>query len=181
MPISRDEAASALRDITLTERRSGEAYGYQKGAPHLIVWGVVWAIGYALTYFQPHLQLTWPVLTVAGMAASFTIGARSRSGGEGGGKYLATLITVFLFIGALFAILPPHTPAQVGAFFPLLVSLLYALVGIWSAGRRLVILAALIAVLTLIGFFYLPVYFGLWMAAVGGGGLILGGLWLRSV
>ena len=43
------------------------------------------------------------------------------------------------------------------------------------------ILAALIAVLTLIGFFYLPVYFGLWMAVVGGGGLILGGLWLRSV
>jgi hypothetical protein len=181
MPLSRDEAASALRDITLTERRSGEAYGYQRGAPHLIVWGVVWAIGYSLTYFQPHLQLTWPVLTIAGMAASFWLGARARAGAEGGGKYLATLVVVFLFIAALFAILPPHTPAQVGAFFPLLVSLFYAIVGIWTGGRRLIVLSALIVALTLVGFFYLPAYFALWMAVVGGGGLILGGLWLRSV
>ena len=181
MPISRDEAASALRDITLTERRSGEAYGYQRGAPHLIVWGVVWAIGYSLTYFQPNWQFTWPVLTVAGAAASFWLGMRARSEPETGWKYFATLIAIFIFIAALFSVLPPHTGSQIGAFFPLLAALFYAIVGIWANGRRLIMLSALIVALTLIGFFYLPVYFGLWMAVVGGGGLILGGLWLRSV
>jgi hypothetical protein len=181
MPLTRDEAASALRDITQTERRSGAAYGYQRGAPHLIVWGVVWAIGYSLNYFQPHWQFTWPVLTIGGVIASFWMGAQARGDAAGGWKYFATLIAIVLFVAALFSVLPPHTGAQVGAFFPLLVALFYALVGIWADGQRLVVLSALIAALTLIGFFYLPAYFALWMAAVGGGGLILGGLWLRSV
>ncbi|HEV2652033.1 MAG TPA: hypothetical protein VGU69_12290 [Rhizomicrobium sp.] len=181
MPISRDEAANALRDITQTERRSGEAYGYQRGAPHLIVWGVIWAIGYSLSFFQPHWQLTWPVLSIAGVCASFWLGARARSSGESGSKYLFTLVAIVIFIAALFSVFPPRSGAQVGAFFPLLAALFYAIVGIWANGRRLIMLSALIVALTLIGFFYLPVYFALWMALVGGGGLILGGLWLRSV
>jgi hypothetical protein len=181
MPITRDEAANALRDITQTERRSGEAYGYQRAAPHLIVWGVVWAIGYSLSYLQPHWQLTWPVLTVGGVAASFWIGSRARGKSGGGGKAFGTLIAIVAFIAALFSVLPPHTGAQIGAFFPLLAALFYALIGIWGGGNRLIVLSVLIAALTLVGFFYLPIYFPLWMAVVGGGGLILGGLWLRSV
>jgi hypothetical protein len=35
--------------------------------------------------------------------------------------------------------------------------------------------------LTLIGWFWLPHYFLPWMAAVGGGALILTGFWLRKV
>lgn len=181
MPITRDEAANALRDITQTERKSGEAYGYQRGAPHLIVWGVVWAIGYGLTYFKPGWQLTWPVLSIAGAVASFWIGSRMRSDVTTGWRYLATLVAIIIFIAALFSVLPPQNGSQVGAFFPLLVSLFYAIVGIWAGGRRLIVLSALIVVLTLIGFFYLPQYFALWMAVVGGGGLVVGGLWLRSV
>jgi hypothetical protein len=34
-------------------------------------------------------------------------------------------------------------------------------------------------VLTIVGFFVLPAIFMLWMAVVGGGALVLGGLWLR--
>ena len=37
-----------------------------------------------------------------------------------------------------------------------------------------------IAVLTLVGFFWLPQLFLLWMAVVGGGALIFAGLWLRT-
>ena len=34
--------------------------------------------------------------------------------------------------------------------------------------------------LTVGGYFWLAPYFMLWMAGVGGGALILGGLWLRT-
>jgi hypothetical protein len=34
---------------------------------------------------------------------------------------------------------------------------------------------------TALGYFAMPQQFLYWMAAVGGGGLILGGLWMRSV
>jgi hypothetical protein len=45
----------------------------------------------------------------------------------------------------------------------------------------MVLAGVVVAALTLIGFFGLPQYFLLWMAVVGGGALILGGFWLRSV
>ncbi len=77
--------------------------------------------------------------------------------------------------------LPPlKTDAQFGAFFPILVGLYYALIGIWTRGVRMIVLSVALGVLTLFGFFHIQHDFELWMAGVGGGGLILGGLWLRS-
>lgn len=42
MPLSRNEAADALRDIAQTERRSSSAYGYKETAPFMFLWGVIW-------------------------------------------------------------------------------------------------------------------------------------------
>ena len=183
MPITRDEAAGALNDISQTERRSGEVYGYSKASPHLIIWGAIWIVGYGLSWARPDFVWTWPVLSLIGVVGSFWIGSRGRAESErpSDWRYLGTFIAVFLFIFALFAVMPPQTNAQAGAFFPLLVALMYALVGIWARGLRLLITGVVLAALTLVGFFYLPAYFLLWMAVVGGGGLILGGVWLRSV
>jgi hypothetical protein len=61
-----------------------------------------------------------------------------------------------------------------------LASLFYVLIGLW-AGMRFVITGIAVAALTLGGFFYLPAHFLLWMAAVGGGALILAGLWMRNI
>ena len=52
------------------------------------------------------------------------------------------------------------------------------LLGLWI-GWRYTAIGIGIAVLTLVGFFLLPMHFLLWMAGVGGGALILTGLWLR--
>ena len=95
-------------------------------------------------------------------------------------RFGGTFVAVVLFIGALFAIMPPHTDAQVAAFFPILVALFYLLIGVWTEGARMIVLGLAVGALTLFGFFYLAPYFALWMAVVGGGGLILGGFWLRS-
>ena len=183
MPLTPTEAADALRDIDQMEQRSSTVRGYQKASPYLILWGFIWLIGYSLSYARPQWGIAWAVLSVIGVIGSFVVGMRLRSEGNRGGgwRYGATFLAVFFFITALFAIMPPRQPMQVGAFFPILVALFYSLIGIWSRGQRMLITGVAIAVLTLIGFFYLPAYFMLWMAVVGGGGLILGGIWLRSV
>jgi hypothetical protein len=88
---------------------------------------------------------------------------------------------VFAFIAAVFVILPPSNDAQISAFFPTVVALFYCLIGIWTRGTRLVFAGIAVAALTLGGYFLLPQYFTLWMAVAGGGALILGGIWLRTV
>jgi len=183
MPLNPSEAADALRDIARTERRSSSAYGYRLASPHLILWGVVWAAGYGAMSVDPKWSVFWPALSLAGVAGSFLIGWRMRSAGNAAfeWRYAATLVAVFVFIAAIFAIMPPKNDLQISAFFPLLTALLYALVGIWTRGLRMLVAGFAIAALTVAGYFCFPTHFLPWMAVVGGGGLILGGIWLRSV
>jgi uncharacterized membrane protein YsdA (DUF1294 family) len=179
MPISHDDAAEALREIDRTQQRSSVRYGYRAAAPQLIVWGLIWAAGYGADYFRPEWRFTWPVLIIVAMALSFWLGARDKSSSaDDGWRYGATLLAIAIFIGALFSVMQPVSKMQVGAFFPLLVGLFYAIIGIWTRGMRMLVAGGAITALTLVGFFALPEYFLLWMAIVGGGGLILGGLWL---
>ncbi len=183
MPLTRSEAQDALHDITKAEQQSSNAYVYQMASPHLIVWGVVWMIGYGATYAKPEWSQVWPVLVLLGVAASFWIGWRTKneSPSRYDWRYGATLIAIALFIAALFAIMPPRNGDQISAFFPLLAALLYSIIGIWTRGMRIIVAGVAITSLTLGGYFWLADYFMLWMAVVGGGALVLGGLWLRSV
>ena len=57
--------------------------------------------------------------------------------------------------------------------------LFYVIAGLWF-GYAFVAIGIAITVLTLIGYFFVTGFtFLLWMAVVNGGGLILGGLWMR--
>lgn len=182
MPLTQQEAAAALEDITRTERRTVSLLGYQMAWPHLVLWGVVWVIGYGAMAADVRWNYLWPALALAGSIGSFRIGyvmSRGRSKTMDW-RYYATFFAVIFFISALLAIAPLKTNAQFGAFSPILVSLYYALVGIWTRGLRMIVLSVALVALTLFGFFHVQQHFELWMAIVGGGGLILGGLWLRS-
>lgn len=184
MSIPRQEAADALRDIEEARQQSAKAYHYQRFSPHLFLWGAIWVVGYAVTYFRPSASLIWAALVPIGLLGSFFLGGRWSSapaGASHGGKYGVTAFAIFLFITAIFAILPPRSQSQVGAFFPILVALFYALIGIWTGGTRIALLALALGALTIAGYFWLPQFFLLWMAGVGGGALILGGVWLRKI
>lgn len=182
--IQRQEAATTLQEIARAERQSGQAYHYQQASPHLVLWGVIWMIGYAVTYVRPRWYPLWDVLVVLGMASSFFISFRGRTKGSHsslGWRYAATFVVVLLFIAALLAILPPRSSLQIDAFFPLLIALWYALMGIWLRATRIAVLGLVLGLLTVGGYFWLQHYFPLWMAGFGGGALILGGFWLRRV
>ncbi len=181
MSLSPSEANDALRDIRKTEQASSTTYGYRIASPHLILWGVIWMIGYGATWLKPQWWVVWPVLGVAGMAANFWIGRASRAVRSGfDWRYAATALMVFLFIAAVFAILPPANGLQIGAFVPILVALFYGLIGVWGHSPRMLATGIAIGALTLGGYFWLQPLFLPWMAVVGGGGLVLGGIWLRT-
>ena len=181
MSLSRDEAENSLRDINRATRLSFEAYGYKSAAPFLILWGALWAIGYGVTDLWPAKSgWTWLGVVVFGFVASALLGARAGNGSKPrfSWRIAATALVVCAFISATFAILGPINGAQVGAFIPLLIALVYSVMGIWM-GFRFLIAGLLVGALTLGGYFYLHEHFALWMACVGGGTLIATGLWLR--
>ncbi len=179
--VSRGEAEQALREISKTERQSATTYGYRTASPHLIVWGVIWIVGYGLAYLKPAWSIVWPVLTILGLAISVGLGWKERYRAQPfDWRYRATLLIVVLFTISILAILSPETPAQFSAFVPMLVAMFYCLVGIWTRGVRVLVTGIVLAVLTVSGYFWAREVFTLWMAAVGGGALILGGIWLRN-
>jgi hypothetical protein len=185
MSLSPQEAASTLSDVERAARRSGQAYGYRRASPHLIAWGLIWVIGYATTDLRPdYANIIWPVLTLTGIAASVYLGRCAGSTGTGSyrssWRVLALVLLAIVFISATYAIMGHVSGPQQGAFVPLLVGTIYAGMGLWLGPRYLVTGLAVI-VLTLGGYFYLQEHFLLWQAVVGGGALILAGLWLRTV
>jgi hypothetical protein len=65
-----------------------------------------------------------------------------------------------------------------GTFWPMYFMLVYSIAGLW-VGQAFVAIGLGIIVLTLTGYFLAGDGFDLWMAFVNGGGLMLGGLWMR--
>lgn len=183
MKLSPEQAAAALQDVNRVSSRSADLYEYQQASPYLILWGIVWAIGYSLSDFFPtRMAMIWLVADSIGVIGSILI-ARSNaktSERDDEWRHAAAGLTLGGFIAATFSIMPPHSGDQVSAFIPLVIATMYILIGIWN-GMRLVITGIAVAMLTLLGFFFLPAHFNLWMAGVGGGALVLAGIWLRRV
>jgi len=182
MQMSRDEAVQHLRDIETTQGRSAKAYGYTAAAPFLILWGAIWAVGYTATELWPMTAgQVWSVLGLGGGVASAVLGVRrGRSQPWASWRIFAAWLSGGAFFVALFAVLQPVSSNQIGAIVPLFVALAYVLLGLWM-GTRFVVAGIVIGALTTGGFFYLPAHFALWMAVVGGGALILAGLWMRRI
>jgi hypothetical protein len=187
MSLSPEQAREALHDVEQTTRRSATVYGYESMAPFLILWGAIWVVAYGTNDLAPRAigQWAWPVLGMVGWVASMFIGARRKgqSATDAGLwlRWFGVFVAYAVFAAGVGAIMRPTSDAQVGAFVPLIVALTYALTGIFFNATRLVIAGAAVAALTLGGYFYLPSHFMLWMAVVGGGALILAGVWMRRV
>jgi hypothetical protein len=195
MSLSPGQAAESLREIERTGRRSAEAHEYAASSPQFILWGLIWMAGYAGSYLLPHygfvgaINWLWLGLVVIGIAASNMLGRRryrhlspqARAKGKAIGlRWGMTMLVFYAFLLAVFAVMRPRNPVVCAAFIPLLIAAIYAVVGIWW-GLRFLYAGIAVGALTLIGWFWLPQYFLLWMAVVGGGSLILVGFWLKKV
>lgn len=196
MPISPSEAAESLKAVEATTERSTQALCYANSSPFFVLWGAIWVIGYAGTYafarlleFPRAINWLWTVLMLIGVLGCVQIGREqwraqypgaAAEGRRNGRRWLGSIFVIWIFIIAAALIIGPRYAIIQGAFIPLLMGMFYALFGLWK-GPRFVYAGFAVTVLTLGGFFYLPEHFLLWMALVGGGSLILVGLWLKRV
>lgn len=179
MPISRNEAADALRTVETTEQLSGELHGYEAASPYFMVWGFVWAYGYAVTAAIPaYRELIWATAIATGVLASiyFSIRQGKRSTLFRRPLAIACLVAVAAVLTS--AVVAPPT-MNTDALLPLIFAAAYVVAGIWG-GVRYVICGAVLGAVALAGYFLPDDVFGYWMGAAGGGILFLTGLWLRK-
>jgi hypothetical protein len=181
MSIESQEAAAALSDINDIARRVRQSRIYNLASLMLILWGALTFAGYLVTYLSPrNAGYAWPAVYVAGIAGSFAISgvgyARTRIRTFDVRMLVAFLL--FIAFGVFCSWLGHFTPRQLATFWPVYFMLVYTIAGLW-VGQAFVAIGLGITALTLIGYFFIGDAFDLWMAFVNGGGLILGGLWMR--
>ena len=181
MSISREEAASALSQIDQTTERSRELKGYRIAGPIAMVWGVIWAIGYCGMVLMPHALAgkLWIGLDFVGMALTLLLLRRNGAVMKGGWKQAATFLAIFAFVSATLSLFRPAVAGAHVVYPGLVCGFIYTLFGLWRLPRLAWIGAAMFAA-SWVGLYLVPQGLIYWMAVVGGGGLFLGGLWLRK-
>jgi hypothetical protein len=187
--ISDEDARRALGEVAQVERRSHLAGAYSQASGHMLIAGLAWAIGFAAIGLTP-LEQWWKIslsVSFAALAASYLLSwrnAKRRSAEPAAraltaaqGLWLTLICTVFnVATDMLFhpVVVLPYLafPAYVMAF-------VYALAGALVVPRMLWIGVG-VFVVTTAGLVLAPQAIAFWIAAGGGGGLILGSLWLRK-
>jgi hypothetical protein len=180
--IDSKQASEALTDIAEIVRRVRQSRIYNIASMIMIMWGVLVFVGYSASYLSPRTGgYVWIAIYVAGIAGSFVVSRfdHARHGVRTFDLRILAAFALFVAFGIFCSVGLGHfTPRQLGTFWAIYFMLVYTIAGLW-AGFAFVAIGLGITALTLIGYFFLGDAFDLWMAFVDGGGLILGGLWMR--
>jgi hypothetical protein len=178
--IDSQQASEALAEINEMARRVRQSRIYNLASLMLIVWGVF--AGYLGSFLLPrYAGYIWIAVNVAGVAGSFAISALTypKSGVRTFDFRMLIAFLLFFAFGFLCtSVLGHFTPRQMGTFWPIYFMLLYIIAGLWF-GHAFVAIGLSISALALVGHFWVGDWFDLWMAFVDGGGLMLGGWWMR--
>lgn len=182
MTIDRNEAAQALSDIDAITTRVRQSRIYNLTSLILILWGVVIFTAYIAGMVLPRSQgVIWVVFNVIGVIGSFAISlfVHEKSGVRTfDWRALAALALLFGF-GLFWAVgIARLSGRELNAFWATYFMLVYSVAGLWL-GFGFLAVGISITALMLIGYFFAGSWFELWMAFVNGGGLVLGGLWMR--
>jgi hypothetical protein len=176
------EAASTLSEIDSIAHRVRQSTIYQLSSLLMVMWGVLVFAGNVASFLWPRTAgYIWIAVNATGIAGSFVISAsgHTRTGVRSFDVRMLTAFLLFLAFGFFCTNGLAHfTPRQMATFWPIYFMLVYTLVGLW-VGQAFVAIGLGITALTLVGYFFVGDWFDPWMALVNGGGLILGGLWMR--
>lgn len=177
--VSAGEAAAALKAVERAGRRS-EALGFSAAAgPQLVVWGLVWLACNSFVQFGP----PWaPAIWLPGVliGTGFSIYVSRRCGAAWDGRRGASFMVLVVFVYALVLGLGLKDPQQGNFLISLIVACAYMMVGIWRSAP-VGWTGVAVAVLTIAGWWGVHPWFAVWMGVVGGGTLILTGLWMRRL
>ena len=185
MTVSKDDALSALNDIESTKRRSRTLFRYRLASPYLLLWGALWIVAGAVGALAPaHGGIGWAAVDAIGLAGSgYLIAVHARRCGKGSDRlrlfrYLGSFAVLAAFVGLTLMVFAPVSSIEVLMLITLVVATAYTTVGCW-AGLRYAAVGVALAGLA-VGVFHLaPAMLPLIVPFIGGGALILGGLWMR--
>lgn len=186
MSISPTEAEEALEAIQIMVKKTRRAISNSGAYAFLIIWGVVWLIGFLGSQFLPADigGYFWIVMDVLGGVVSAIIGMRlgkniRSSKTTISGKQIGIFwLLVFLYCGAALWVSGITEGKQLAMLIILFVMLGWMAMGLLLSFYSVWTGLALTG-LALIGYFFLPNFFYLWMAILGGGGMIFMGLYIR--
>ena len=181
--IDAKQAASALSDIEDISHRVRQSRIYDLASQIMIMWGVLIVGGNLASWVAPqHGGSMWigvNGLGVLGTIVLSMLGRRRTGVRRFDPRRLAAFLLFFAFGFFCSGMLGHFGPRQMETFWPIYFMLFYVLAGLW-VGNAFVVIGLSITALTLIGYFFVEgSAFPLWMAATNGGGLVLGGLWMR--
>ena len=186
MNISPTEAEEALAAIQAMMQKTRRAISSSGAYVFLVVWGTIWLLGFLGSQFLPDKTAgyVWMGLDILGGILSAIVGVRMNrsvrnpSTTTSGRRIGLFWLLLFFYCVAAISVAWPADGKQFAMFIILFVG-----VG-WMAMGLLLSFASIwwglaITALALIGYFLLPGIFHLWMAILGGGGMIALGLYIR--
>ena len=186
MNISPSEAEEALAAIQTMTQKTRQSIASGSAYVSLIITGVVWLIGFTATQFltPPLIVWIWIVTSIVGSALATFIGIRAGkrvriASSAVTGKRIATFwVLLILFAAAIIAVAHPTDGKQIT-----LLIILLAMIGQMGMGLLLSFSATWwtvpVAAVALIGYFFALDWFFLWMGLLGGGTMIILGLYIR--
>jgi hypothetical protein len=185
MNISSSEAEQALAAIQVVMQKTRRMVSSSGAYLFLLVWGIVWLLGFLCSQFLPNQTggYIWMGLDVLGGLFSAIIGIRMsrsvHSASAPSGKRIGLFwFLLFLLCSAAIWVSWPIDGKQLAMLI-----ILFVMTG-WIAMSLLLSFASIklglaMTALAMIGYFLLPDYFYLWMAVLGGGGMIAASLYIR--
>jgi hypothetical protein len=186
MNISHNEAEEALAAIQTMAQKTRHSIAGGSAHISLIITGIVWLIGFTATQFltAPLIVWIWIVTSIVGSALATFMGIRTgkrvriASSAVTGKRIAIFWALLTLFAAAIIAVAHPTDGKQIT-----LLIILFAMIGQMGMGLLLSFSATWwtvpVAAVALIGYFLAPDWFYLWMGLLGGGVMVILGLYIR--
>lgn len=185
--ISATEAEETLAAIQQITQKTRHAIASSGTFITLIVTGIVWLVGFLSTQFLSGaiVAYIWTGMSILGSILGtflgFRLAPRVRNPTAGvTAKRAGAFWLLLILYGIIIILIARPTDGKQATLF----IVLFIMIGQLSMGMLIsfasVWWALPITALALVGYFLLPDYFYLWMAVLGGGGMIAFGLYIRS-
>lgn len=187
MNISPNEAEEALALIQKVTQKSQRSFASSGAYIYLMITGVIWLVGFLANQFLTGsiVASIWIGTSLLGSIAGVLLGSRMgrRIRGRSATAYAKRVgifwVLLILFGIAAIAVAQPTDGKQLTMLIILFIMLgqmamgmLFSFSSTWWAVP--------ITALALTGYFLLPDLFYLWMAILGGGGMIVLGIFIRA-
>lgn len=183
MDVTRDEAKELLEAIQEVRAQTRRRIAHGGGPYYMMIWGAVCFFGYLGSQFlsEKTAGMVWTALAIPGMVISALVGARlskrvrrPRYDARVGLFWLALLAYSALIIRLTGTASDPILKSFIVALFAMLG---YVVMGLWL-WAPLAWIGLAVTVVGTLGYLFIPGYFCLLMALMGGGTIFLSGLYI---